>query len=113
MRIFSRRNHRDELATLISNAEENGWTYIGNDTVRRLVDHEVGEEIRRAGWWTGETCASVEYLSFVFPSLNRQPYAVYSAHTRPWRQREDTQVTYRRAVELLDEPIYQSAVHNR
>ncbi|ATN93718.1 hypothetical protein SEA_ABT2GRADUATEX2_48 [Streptomyces phage Abt2graduatex2] len=107
------RNYAAELKDLIENAEANGWTYIGNNTVRRMAEHETPEFAQKHGWWTSSTYASLEFLSFVFPRvIGRVPKVVYGTNNTPWTARRDRTISYRRAVELLAEPIHLSETHN-
>lgn len=102
-----------ELAGLIKDAEANGWTYIGNNTVRRMVEHETPEFAQRHGWWTGSTYASLEFLSFVFPRITgRAPKVVYGTNSNAWTARSDRSISYRRAVELLAQPLHLSEIHD-
>lgn len=107
------KNHAAELADLIKEAESNGWTYIGNNTVRRMAEHETPEFAQKHGWWTGSTYASLEFLSFVFPRITgRVPKVVYGTNNTPWTARSDRSISYRRAVELLAEPLHLSEIHD-
>lgn len=110
---MTRKDYRAELQDLIKAAEHNGWTYIGNNTVRRMVEHETPEYAQRNGWWEGEKYASLEFLSFIFPRLaGRAPKVVYGTNNCPWTERRDTYISYRRSVELLAEPLHLSPVHD-
>lgn len=106
-------SHATELKGLITQAEANGWTYIGNNTVRRMAEHQTPEFAQKHGWWNGSTYTSLEFLSFVFPRIgSRAPRVVYGSISCPWRTRNDLRISYRRAVELLAQPLDASDVHN-
>uniref|UniRef100_A0AAU7GWW5 Uncharacterized protein n=1 Tax=Streptomyces phage Geonosis TaxID=3158856 RepID=A0AAU7GWW5_9CAUD len=107
------KNRAAEVAELIKAAETNGWTYIGNNTVRRMAEHTTPDYAQHHGWWTGSTYASLEFLSFVFPLItSRVPKVVYGTHNTPWTARSDRSISYRRAVELLAQPLHLSEVHD-
>lgn len=107
------KNYAAELKILIDQAEVNGWTYIGNNMVRRMSEHDTPEYAQQHGWWNGDTYASLEFLSFVFHLIpGRAPKVVHGAHNTPWTTRSDRSISYRRAVELLAQPVHLSDVHD-
>lgn len=109
-----KRDYSIELNDLIEQAERHGWKYIGNNTVRRMAEHETPEFAQTNGWWNGDTYASLEFLSFVFPRISgRAPKVVYGTSSCPWLSRQDISINYRHAVELLAQPIRLSQVHDR
>ncbi len=107
------KNYAAELKDLIETAEANGWKYIGNNTVRRMVEHQTPGFVQQNGWWAGSTYASLEFMSFVFPLITgRAPKVVHGTSNVPWTTRRDDRISYRRAVELLAQPVHLSEIHD-
>ena len=101
-----------ELRNAIKAAEANGWTYIGNNTVRRMAEHVTPQFARDNGWAPGSTYASLEFLSFVLRGPSRAPHVTYGMVRYPWIARQDSRLTWTRTLELLSQPIASSDVHN-
>lgn len=100
-----------ELKGAIKDAEANGWTYIGNNTVRRMVEHETPQFAKDAGWWTPTTYRSLEFLSFVLNGPSRVPHVIYGTCRTAWTGRRDQKITWKRTLELLAQPVHLSEVH--
>lgn len=101
-----------ELKAAITAAEANGWTYVGNNTVRRMAEHVTPQFAVDNGWYPGATYNSLEFLSFVLNGPSRAPHVTYGVCRVPWIDRQDRNVNWKRTLELLAEPIGSSDVHN-
>jgi hypothetical protein len=102
-----------EAQQAIRAAVANGWTYMGGGTVRRTTVHETPRDVIAAEWYTGGQYDTHEFLSFVFASKDRVPRVIYGVARCPWLSRTDSKVSFRRAKELLAQPLSESDVHDR
>lgn len=102
-----------EAQQAIRAAVANGWTYIGNGTVRRTTTHATPQYVMDAGWYTGDRYDTHEFLSFIFRDRSRVPKVVYGVARCAWTNRTDATVSFRRAKELLAQPLAESDVHDR
>lgn len=102
-----------ETKNAIDAGAANGWVYIGNSTVRRTTTHATPQFALDAGWYTGPEYDTHEFLSFVFGDRNRVPKVVYGVAHCAWTGRSDSSVSFRRAKELLAQPLADSDVHDR
>ena len=101
-----------ELKAAIVAAEANGWTYIGNNTVRRMVEHETPQFAKDNGWWTAATYESLEFLSFVLNGPTRAPHCVYGTCRTTWTGRRDQKIAWKRTLELLAQPVEEPEIHD-
>ena len=100
-----------ELKAAIVAAKVNGWTYIGNSTVRRMSEHTTPQFALDNDWYPGRSYSRVEFLSFVLNGPSRVPHVTYGVVRVPWTARSDRSLTWKRTLELLAEPIELSEVH--
>jgi len=91
-------------------AGENGWVPRTGQSVGRETEHETPRHVREQGWWTAPTYRCFETLTFTMRG-DRTPRVVYHVDTRPWIGARFTNISYRRALELLAQPISDSDVH--
>lgn len=101
-----------ELKAAITAAEANGWTYIGNNTVRRTATHATPQFALDNGWAPGGTYTSLEFLSFVLRGPSRVPGCIHKTMRCPWVARSDRSISWTRTLELLAQPIDASDIHN-
>lgn len=101
-----------ELRNATKAAEANGWTYIGNSTVRRMAEHVTPQFALDNGWAPGSTYKSLEFLSFVFSDRARVPKVIYGTCRTSWTGRSDRSISWKRTLELLAEDIAASEIHS-
>lgn len=87
------------------------WAPVNPTTIRRMVEHVTPQWAINAGWWTGATYTSIEFLSFVTVRPDRAPQAVYKTSHVPWVEGKDRLVSFRRALELMATPVTDVQVH--
>ncbi len=104
------KNRVEELRDAIKAAEVNGWEYIGAGTVRRMAEHDTPDMFRRS--WPDPKFHSTEFISFILVDANRVPKCVYGVAPATWTTRQDVSMSYKRALELLAQPLSESDVHN-
>lgn len=102
-----------ETKEAIDAATANGWTYIGNGTVRRTTTHTTPKYVMEAGWYPRAEYDTHEFLSFIFSRRDRVPKVVYGVARCAWTDRSDRLISFRRAKELLAQPMSESDVHDR
>lgn len=107
------KDYRAELNAALLAAADNGWTYIGNNTMRRTTTHPTPQYALDAGWYTGTEYDTHEFLSFILLGGNRAPKVVYGVAHCAWTGRQDTSVSFKRSKELLAQPLSESTVHDR
>lgn len=108
---MGKRDYRRELIEAAGAARINGWTILNATTLTRVVAHDTPHDIIRNGWYAGQTYDSVEFLSFVLVG-GGAPKAVYGTSANPWVQRLDRPVSFKRAKELLAQPVSHSDFHS-
>lgn len=94
-------------------AEANGWTVLNGSTVRRKSEHSTPQYAKDNGWWTSDTYSTLEFISFVFGSRDRVPKVVYGTSTCAWTGRSDRDISFKRSLELLAQPLPDSEIHDR
>lgn len=108
-----RRDYKAELNAALIASAANGWTYMGNNTMRRRTEHETPAYAINAEWYEQPTYSTLEFLSFLLLEGNRAPKAVYGTGPCPWVGRRDSKISFKRALELLGQPLEESAIHDR
>lgn len=101
-----------ELKAAITAAEANGWTYIGNNTVRRMAEHVTPPFAMDNGWYPGSTYNSLEFMSFLLMGPSRAPKCIHGTVRVPWIMRSDRSISWKRTLELLAQPVTESDIHN-
>lgn len=91
----------------------NGWEIINATTVRRLTQHDTPQYAMDNGWYPSPTYSTCEFLSFVFMPSGRVPKVVYGTAPCPWVGRSDASISFKRAKELLAQPLADAAIHDR
>lgn len=102
-----------DIRSLISEAQANGWGPCPDkpNTLRRISTHATPERIP-ANWWPFPEYKAVEFLSFVVADRSRAPKVIHGVSRTPWLGRVDRSISYRKATELMAQPIGQSPVHS-
>lgn len=106
-------DYRAKLNAALKGAVDNGWEYIGNNTMRRMSEHVTPQWARDNGWYPAETYNTIEFLSFILMPPGRAPKVVYGTAPCAWVGRSDTKISFKRATELLAQPIAESPIHDR
>lgn len=106
------RDYVTDIRNLITTAEANGWQRCPgkSNTLRRITRHDTPKTIP-SRWWARPTYEAVEFLSFVVADRNRAPKVIHGVGRAPWVGRQDAKISYKRATELLAQPVGESPVH--
>jgi len=105
-------DYRAKLNEALKASAANGWEYIGNNTMRRMTEHETPQYAIDAGWWTSPTYTTVEFVGYVLVSKGA-PKATYGSAACPWVGRSDSSISFKRSLELLAQPLADSTLHDR
>jgi hypothetical protein len=107
----------EQLKDLMDEAGANGWVSVlgwvnERIAVSRTTRHETPEFAKRAGWWAADEYRKVECLVFSFHRRDRVPTVTYTVIPASWSSPEPTTVSFKRALELLAQPVAESRVLN-
>lgn len=102
-----------EIQAAVKDADANGWHVLNETTVRRMTEHVTPQWALDNGWAAGATYTTVEFLSFVFRARNLVPKVIYGTAPCPWVGRSDASISFKRAKELLAQPLADSKIHDR
>lgn len=102
-----------ELQSHLAEAAKTGWhpTPGKPNGLSRIVRHDTPENLPER-WWGMPTYDSHEFLTFLFTDRNRVPKVIYGVTRTPWTGRQDSSISYRKALTLLAQPVADSDVHN-
>jgi len=92
-----------QAAAAIKDAQDRGWEYIGNNTVRRTRQHDTPAHVIKNGWWTGQVYSSAEFLGFIWHGRDRVPTVLYSTQRTYWTPREKNgqRISFKWALDIL------------
>ncbi|QBZ73541.1 hypothetical protein SEA_MISCHIEF19_56 [Streptomyces phage Mischief19] len=105
-------DYRAKLNAALTAAGENGWEYIGNNTMRRMTTHVTPQFALDNGWYPSTDYSTVEFISFVLVSKGA-PKVTYGSAPCPWVGRSDSTISFKRSLELLAQPLADSTLHDR
>lgn len=98
--------YRTRLLTAIEDAKLRGWEVLpGTATVRYTTTHDTPDRLP-ADWWGQPSYERHTFLSFVGIDSGRAPSVVHGDARSPWTDRRDTNISFKRALEILatDDP---------
>lgn len=104
-------DHLAQLKEAVAAARDNGWVPIDGRTVRRMTERPTPEDLPPE-WWSEPTYSRLEFLTFTFFDRGRVPLVIYGVAYTPWTGRSDQKVSFKRALELLSQPLEDSDVHS-
>lgn len=101
----------EQLRRFFEAATEHGWATTNVGIAIRMTDQTTPSEVIEAGWYPSSTYQCSEVLDFTFVRRDRVPIVVYKDRSRPWIEGTDTRISYRKALELLSQPLAESEFH--
>lgn len=104
-------DYRAKLNQALATASEQGWEYIGNNTMRRMASHPTPQFAMDNDWYPGTEYNSIEFLTFLLMPTGRAPKVTYGVARTAWTGRQDSTISFKRSLELLAQPLADSSVH--
>jgi hypothetical protein len=101
----------EQLRDRLKAAEAEGWSHATSLMAVRMTRHDTPKLVLDADWYPSPTYHCTEILGFTFTARNRVPVCVYKDRSRPWVDGTDRRISYKRALELLAQPLAESDFH--